>query len=186
MGNNALIKAVTDVDLPFEITEPSVLNEIIAKKPSVVSERQLVSSEEILISYKFANCQAIALLGNRIGALAHNVSGDNPQNSLTGERTNKEERREDPRIIFPNRNNTLAFHIYLINNYQWSEQIINEALKQIRINHIYHLPIKSRVENHPTLRNVALDVPQRKLYIFPIDFDYGICLPIDKIVRPNT
>ncbi len=168
------IKAVTDADLPIEIVEKSYLDYLKTQNPTYVSTRQLRSSNGIIISENFARCQGITFLDNAqgIGALLHNYSLNDPYYTIKGQWSNGEN-IEDPQKIFNCMNRVTAVHVYDKSSYEWPENCVTAPLIDIGIEKIFHVPIKSK-NGRNYWRDIALDVKEGFVYVFPTDFDYGI------------
>lgn len=170
------IRAITDADVSLAVVEPSVFDALKKRNPVYVAPRQLKYSAGVLISKNFIQCQGVGFVdgtGER-GALAHNYSSDDPAYFLTGKC--KSENIEDPTEIFPDRSRVTAIHVYRRYRYNWSEQGIEDALRSIGIERIIHIPIHGRWKFY---QHIALDVRERRLYVFPTDLDYGICFKVE-------
>ena len=174
---NARIKAITDADIPLCDASRDVFQYLKTQNHTYVSPKQLKSSRGILISEGFARCQGVGFLDKRyrIGALAHNHPSYNPFYFLTGEWSMYGKDLEDPRKIFRDRDSVVAVHVYHEEMYEFPESWIERALDRVGVKRVVHIPIKSKKPGMTFWRHIAQDVKSDSLYVFPTDFDYGIC-----------
>ena len=177
-----LIKTITDANILLELVDKSELARLKNQEYVYVHPKQLKSSAGIIISEDFARCQGVCFLDNKlsVGALAHNFPAHDPYNTLTGAWTGGEYILEDPKQIFKDMSIVLAVHVYHANNYSWPERWIEGALATVGIQRVVHIPINSKYGGN-FLRDIALDVKDNSVYVFPSDFDVGIKYQFDGI-----
>jgi len=176
MSKIDLIRAITESGFPQEVVSKAVFAELKAHPHTSVPPGELRSSNGLLISENYYSCQGIAFLHDMglVGALAHNYPTSDPCLSLTGEWPHDDIHPEDPNEIFKDLDHVMAVHVYHVNNHQFPPFRINEAMSKIGIERVVHIPIKARQSNNVSWRDIVVDVKDRSLYIFPVDFDYGI------------
>ncbi len=176
MSKDDLIRAITESGFPQEVVPRAVFAELKAQPHTSVPPGELRSSNGLLISENYYSCQGIAFLDDMglVGALAHNYPTSDPCLSLTGEWPNGEIHPEDPKEIFKDLEQVMAVHVYHVDNHEFPPWRIKEALQKVGIECVVHIPIKARQSNNVVWRDIVVDVRDRSLYIFPVDFDYGI------------
>jgi len=182
MNDLEKIRALTDADVPLGLVYDRSFDDFKAQQPTWVSARQLKSSKGILISDGFSRCQGVSFLDKRleVGAIAHNHPRDDPYYTLTGKWSEYEKRFEDPKKIFEDMNKVVAVHVYHEGRYSWPERCIEKALKRTGIERVVHIPIKSKESGRVFWRCMAQDVKKGEVYIFPTDFNYGLCYKLNQ------
>lgn len=176
MSNIELIRAITEADLPLELVDWKVFEQLKAREHTYVGARELKSAHDLLISESFARCQGVSLLNSSrdTGALAHSYSTHDPYYTLTGKWSGGEYHLEDPRAIFDDLSEVSAVHIYHEERYVWPERWIEGALGGIGIKNVVHIPIKSKEVGRVFWRHMVQDVKDGFVYVFPTDFNIGI------------
>jgi len=175
MSDYDLIRRITDADVPLEIVGWDTWEHLRAHNPTWVSQGQLRSSEGLLVSEGFSRCQGVCFLDEGIvGALAHNRPEDRPGNLLTGKWSTYNPRIEDPKKVFEKTKNVKAVHIYHKYDCSWPESWIDNALEEIGITNVVHIPILPMKPGTYFWNHLAEDVKNSSVYIFPTDFKVGL------------
>lgn len=199
MANSKLVQEITQADLPLELADKLVLEELKQRDPVYIKARQLKSFTGVAIAEDFAGCEGVVLLDDKKGALAHNRTTDDPDKFLTGKMPVQKKGEkitlthsglspgeamkyvgvykgtvENPVEIFGDTQKVLAIHVYHRGRHSWGERMMRDALESIGIGNIVHIPMRAKKLGKIYWRHIAVDVPDRAVYVFPTDFENGI------------
>jgi hypothetical protein len=174
------IKQITPSSLEFALVEKSQQEDLKKRDVAGVPSRFFLSSRDILMGYGFSRCQAVVLLNplEEFGAMLHNHPQDCPSAYIEGHRKEKD-KAINPREEFEDLSRVKAFHIYHEENHSYPTSWVERPLTEIGVKSVSHIPILSSVPGKNYWMDVVLDVKNKRLYVFPTDFDNGIMLKLN-------
>lgn len=184
MGDENLIRKITESDLPLTLAEKEKWNYFLEIPGRVfVGSGELKSSNRALLSDRFSGCQGVAFLGDTYeGALAHNTPAYDPYYFLTGRwSSHMRDFVEDPKEIFHNLSKVSAVHVRHKGRYAWPDSRVEGPLEDIGVGRVVHIPIKSKIPGKDYWRDMVVDVNEKSVYVFPKDHEYGICLRLNDL-----
>lgn len=181
-----LVNHITDAELPLSLVEHKVLEELKAQRPRYVNAMEFAASKRLIVSENYSSCQGVVFQDEKFrkGAHAHNHHSSDPYYFLTGRSKHIDTAISDPAKIFQDLKKVFAVHIYHTDFNEWSTECINTALTGIGMTgeKIVHIPIKSKIEGIVEYLSIAHDVQNGKVYVFPEDFDKGICFDLKEYI----